>query len=182
MSTPEPGFRPDDHPNWVDRLRDRMSPTQRNVAYSVAWVVGLTLWGLFVGTVLRLPGDTWGDAFAFPVLMSLAVVGLRWAPSRSTPPSMTLRARRTRAWIGVPAIIGLPPLFIGSTEVFGGMYTAFFALVIGVLADRWVLYDIRFTDLFGDSQRQPDAAAQVAKHSEWDRQHPRVTGDDRERR
>jgi hypothetical protein len=146
----------DDRPDyWGYRLRDRMSPTQRKVAHSVCWVVGLTLWGLFVGTVLHLPGDTWGDAFAFPVLMSIAVVGLRWAPSRSTPPSMTLRARRTRAWIALPALIALPPLFIASTDVFGGMYTATYALVLGVLADRWVLYDFKLTDLFSDSQRQP---------------------------
>lgn len=66
-------------------------------------------------------------------------------------------------------------LLIWSVEVFGGFPTAMFAAVLGILIDRWALWDIKLTDLFSDSERQPDAAALVARHSEWDRQDRRVT-------
>jgi hypothetical protein len=176
VSAPErpPGFRPDDY--WGNRLRERMNPVQRKITVSVGILVGLALWGLVNFTVLSLPGDTWQDAWDIPILFAIAFVGFRWAPGRATPPSQTLRARRTRARVGLPVLAGGPGLFIWSAEVFGGFTTAMYAVVIGVLIDRWALYDFKFTDLFSDSQRQPDAAAQVAKHSEWDRQHRRVTG------
>jgi hypothetical protein len=179
MSAPTPptGFRPDDYPNWVDRLRDRMSPVQRRILTSVGILLMLAAWGSFVGTALRLPGDTWQDAFEIPILFGIAFIGFRWAPDRNTPPSRTLAARRARAWIGLPCVIGAVPLLYASVQVFGGVMTGLYALVLGVLADRWALYDFKLTDLFSDSERQPDAAAQVAKHSEWDREHRRVTDD-----
>ncbi|HWL97167.1 MAG TPA: hypothetical protein VNP20_07455 [Nocardioidaceae bacterium] len=176
MSTKPPlGFRPDDYPNWADRLRDGMSPVQRRIVTSAGILVMLAAWGLFLGTALRLPGDTWQDAFTIPILFAIAMVGFRWAPARSTPPSQTLRARRTRAWVGLPVLFGGPGLLIWSVEVFGGFPTAMFAAVLGILIDRWALWDIKLTDLFSDSERQPDAAALVARHSEWDRQDRRVT-------
>jgi hypothetical protein len=141
------------YPSW---WYDRLSQAQRKVLGSAAWLVFLGMWGLFVGTVLRLPGDTWADAFEFPVGMALAVVGLRWAPAHGTPASKTLRARRVRAWIGLPTLLALPPLLWGSIEVFGGFATAFYAVILGVLIDRWALWDFKLTDLFGDSQEQPE--------------------------
>jgi hypothetical protein len=145
----------DDRPDyWGYRLRDRMSPTQRKIAYSVGLVAGCGLWGLF-GFTFLLSDESWQQAFGLPILFALTAVGFRWAPSRNTPPSMTLRARRTRAWIALPGVFLLPGALIWSVEVVGGWLTALYALVLGVLVDRWALYDFKLTDLFSDSQRQP---------------------------
>ena len=149
---------PSTYPSW---WYDRLSQAQRKLLGSTGWLVFLGLWGLFVGTVLRLPGDTWADAFEFPVGLALAVVGLRWAPAHGTPASKTLRARRVRAWIGLPAFLALPLLLWGSLEVFGGFATAFYGVILGVLIDRWALWDFKLSDLFGgDSQKSEPSVPQ----------------------
>lgn len=147
MNAPPPTFRPDGHPNWMDRL----SPRTRDLGGAVLIVVFLFGWA----TLFRfaLPNEPWQDIYAMPVFMTVAVLGFRWAPEPGTPPAQTLRARRARAWVSAVGLLALFPFLVWANDVFDGFVIGVFMLMVGVLVERWRLGDFKWRNLFGDSQR-----------------------------
>jgi len=109
-----------------------------------------------------MPNESWQDMYATPIVVTLAVLGFRWAPEPGAPRPTTLRARRARAWVGTVGLVAMFPLLAWLNGMFDGFQIGAFMLVAGILMERWGLADFKLHDLFGDSDKPPKSPQQVS--------------------
>ena len=172
MSTPEPGFRPDDHPNWLDRLGKRRG------YYTGLMLFGVVLiWGLCTLMYLAFPEDGWADAYGIAILLTIILPGFHWGVVRGE----VIPADRWRFWVGLTAtLVALPTLlYLPDTEL--GDWTGIYGFAIGAVLMANGMLDTSSWNSRERARQRAAARERVAEHSEWDRQHRRVTSDDRER-